>query len=315
MSLPIILDCDPGNDDALGILVAAGHANICLHAVTTGAGHLSGDRTVKNAAKTLHLSGRNDIPLAAGALNPILRDRMIAGVLDMTSALDPERPDLQEQDIDPRSSSDLIIESVLSEDTPTIVTTGPLTNLATALHRSPEIVDSLDRIFVLGGSWGLGNKTAASEWNILCDPEAAHIVFNSGIPITMIPIDALNHVGITPQLIDRTKAIGGMVSDFAVELLQSLIKTFRPSGTMAPKFMPLNDPVACIIAAESEIVETYSARVDIELHGQHTYGRTVVDFNLRNDAKANVDIVTRIDCDKTHDSFIDALTRLSNLDK
>ena len=131
----------------------------------------------------------------------------------------------------------------------------------------------------------------------------------------MIPIDALNHVGITPQLIDRTKAIGGMVSDFAVELLQSLIKTFRPSGTMAPKFMPLNDPVACIIAAESEIVETYPARVDIELHGQHTYGRTVVDFNLRNDAKANVDIVTRIDCDKTHDSFIDALTRLSNLDK
>tara|TARA_B100001093_G_scaffold519649_1_gene609654 strand:+ start:1094 stop:2041 length:948 start_codon:yes stop_codon:yes gene_type:complete len=314
MSLPIILDCDPGNDDALGILVAVGHANISLHAVTTGAGHLSGDRTVKNAAKTLHLSGRNDIPLAAGALNPILRDRMIAGVLDMTSALDPERPDLEEQDIDPRSSSDLIIESVLSEDVSTIVTTGPLTNLAIALHRSPKIVDSLHRIFVLGGSWGLGNKTAASEWNILCDPEAAHIILNSGIPVTMIPIDALNNVGITPQLIDRTKAIGGKVSDFAVELLQSLVKTFRPSGTMAPKFMPLNDPVACIVAAQSEIVETHSARVDIELHGQHTYGRTVVDFNLRNDAKANVDIVTRIDCDKTHDSFIDALTRLSNLD-
>tara|TARA_B100001094_G_C18115161_1_gene763547 strand:+ start:428 stop:1375 length:948 start_codon:yes stop_codon:yes gene_type:complete len=314
MSLPIILDCDPGNDDALGILVAVGHANISLHAVTTGAGHLSGDRTVKNAAKTLHLSGRNDIPLAAGALNPILRDRMIAGVLDMTSALDPERPDLEEQDIDPRSSSDLIIESVLSEDVSTIVTTGPLTNLAIALHRSPKIVDSLNRIFVLGGSWGLGNKTAASEWNILCDPEAAHIILNSGIPVTMIPIDALNNVGITPQLIDRTKAIGGKVSDFAVELLQSLVKTFRPSGTMAPKFMPLNDPVACIVAAQSEIVETHSARVDIELHGQHTYGRTVVDFNLRNDAKANVDIVTRIDCDKTHDSFIDALTRLSNLD-
>tara|TARA_B100001057_G_scaffold298087_1_gene298298 strand:- start:244 stop:1191 length:948 start_codon:yes stop_codon:yes gene_type:complete len=314
MPLPIILDCDPGNDDALGILVAAGHANISLHAVTTGAGHLSGDRTVKNAAKTLHLSGRNDIPLAAGALNPILRDRMIAGVLDMTSALDPERPDLEEQDIDPRSSSDLIIESVLSEDISTIVTTGPLTNLAIALHRSPKIVDSLNRIFVLGGSWGLGNKTAASEWNILCDPEAAHIILNSGIPVTMIPIDALNNVGITPQLIDRTKAIGGKVSDFAVELLQSLVKTFRPSGTMAPKFMPLNDPVACIVAAQSEIVETHSARVDIELHGQLTYGRTVVDFNLRNDAKANVDIVTRIDCDKTHDSFIDALTRLSNLD-
>ncbi len=315
MSLPIILDCDPGNDDALGILVAAGHSEINLQAVTTGAGHLSGDRTARNAAKTLFLSGQNNVPVGAGALNPLVRERMIAGVLDMTSALDPERPDLEEQEIDPLNSSDLIIKSVLYEDIPTIVTTGPLTNLATALHRSPEIVDSLDRIFVLGGSWGLGNKTAASEWNILCDPEAAHIVFNSGVPVTMIPIDALNHVGITPQLIDRTKAIGGKVSDFAVELLQSLVKTFRPSGTMAPKYMPLNDPVACIVAAQSEIFETHSARVDIELHGQHTYGRTVVDFNLRNDAKANVDIVTRIDCDKTHDSFIDALTRLSNLDK
>jgi inosine-uridine nucleoside N-ribohydrolase len=314
MSLPIILDCDPGNDDALGILVAAGHSGINLQAVTTGAGHLSGDRTARNAAKTLFLSGRNDIPVGAGALNPLVRERMIAGVLDMTSALDPERPDLKEQEIDFRHSSDLIIQTVLSEDTSTIVTTGPLTNLAIAFHRSPKIVDSLERIFVLGGSWGLGNKTAASEWNILCDPEAAHIVFNSGVPITMIPIDALNHVGITPELINRTSAIGGTVGNFATELLQSLVKTFQPSGTMAPKFMPLNDPVACIVAAQLEIAQTHPARVDIEISGQHTYGRTVVDFNLRNDAIANVDVVTKLDCNKTHDSFIDALTRLENLD-
>ena len=314
MSLPIILDCDPGNDDALGILVAAGHAAIDLRAVTTGAGHLAGDRTARNAAITLHLSGRSDIPVGAGALNPLVRERMIAGVLDMASALDLERPDLEAQDLDPRHSAELIAQTVLSGDAATIVTTGPLTNLAMALHRTPEIAATLERIVMLGGSWGLGNKTAAAEWNILCDPEAAHVVLGAGVPITMLPIDALGPVGITPDLIKRTHAIGGPVGSFATELLQSLVTTFRPGIAMAPKFMPLNDPVASLVAAQPELAQTQPARVDIELTGRHTYGRTVVDFGLRGDAVANVDVVTQLDCDRTLHTFVDALTRLANLD-
>ena len=314
MSLPIILDCDPGNDDALGILVAAGHAAIDLRAVTTGAGHLASDRTARNAAITLHLSGRSNIPVGAGALNPLVRERMIAGVLDMASALDPERPDLEGQVLDPRHSADLITQTVLLEDITTIVTTGPLTNLAMALRHTPEITATLERIVMLGGSWGLGNKTAAAEWNILCDPEAAHIVLGAGIPITMLPIDALSPVGITPELIKRTHAIGGPVGSFATELLQSLVTTFRPGSAMAPKFMPLNDPVASLVAAQPELTQTQPARVDIELTGRHTYGRTVVDFGLRGDALANVDVVTQLDCDRTLDTFVDALTRLANLD-
>jgi inosine-uridine nucleoside N-ribohydrolase len=314
MSLPIILDCDPGNDDALGIFVAAGHAAIDLRAVTTGAGHLASDRTARNAAITLHLSGRSNIPIGAGALNPLVRERMIAGVLDMASALDPERPDLEGQDLDPRHSMDLITQTVLSGGATTIVTTGPLTNLAMALRHTPEITATLERIVMLGGSWGLGNKTAAAEWNILCDPEAAHVVLGAGIPITMLPIDALSPVGITPELIECTHAIGGPVGSFATELLQSLVTTFRPGSTMAPKFMPLNDPVASLVAAQPELAQTQPARVDIELTGRHTYGRTVVDFGLRGDAVANVDVVTQLDCDRTLDTFIDALTRLANLD-
>ena len=314
MSLPIILDCDPGNDDALGILVAAGHAEIDLRAVTTGAGHLTGARTARNAAKTLRLSGRSDIPLGAGALNPLVRERMIAGVLDMTSALDPERPDLEEQDLDPRHSADLIAQTLLSGDAASIVTTGPLTNLAMALNRTPEIAAKLERITILGGSWGLGNKTAAAEWNILCDPEAAHVVLSAGIPVTMIPIDALNPVGITPDLIKRIRAIGGTIGDFATELLQSLVMTFRPGNTMAPKFMPLNDPVASLVAAQPKLAQTQPARVDVELAGHHTYGRTVIDFGLRDGAVANVDVVTQLNCDQTINAFVDALTRLANLD-
>lgn len=314
MSLPIILDCDPGNDDALGILVATGHATLDLRAVTTGAGHLASDRTARNAAITLRLSGRSDIPVGVGALKPLVRERMIAGVLDMTSALDPERPDLEAQDIDPRHSVDMIVQTVLSGDASTIVTTGPLTNLAMALRRSPDISVALRRIVMLGGSWGLGNKTAAAEWNILCDPEAAHVVLGAGIPITMLPLDALSPVGITPDLIARVHAIGGPVGHFAAELLQSLVTTFRPGGVMSPKFMPLNDPVATLVAAQPELAHTQPARVDVELAGRHTYGRTVVDFALRDDVQANVDVAIQLDRDRILFAFVDALTRLANSD-
>jgi inosine-uridine nucleoside N-ribohydrolase len=183
-----------------------------------------------------------------------------------------------------------------------------------ALNRTPEIAAKLERITILGGSWGLGNKTAAAEWNILCDPEAAHVVLSAGIPVTMIPIDALNPVGITPDLIKRIRAIGGTIGDFATELLQSLVMTFRPGNTMAPKFMPLNDPVASLVAAQPKLAQTQPARVDVELAGHHTYGRTVIDFGLRDGAVANVDVVTQLNCDQTINAFVDALTRLANLD-
>ena len=161
---------------------------------------------------------------------------------------------------------------------------------------------------------GLGNKTAAAEWNILCDPEAAHVVLGAGVPITMLPIDALSPVGITPDLIKRTKAIGGPIGNFAAELLQSLVTTFRPASVLAPKFMPLNDPVATLVAAQPELAQSQPACVDVELAGRHTYGRTVVDFGLRDGAAANVDVVTQLDCDGTLNAFVDALTRLESPD-
>jgi inosine-uridine nucleoside N-ribohydrolase len=310
MTLPILLDCDPGNDDALGILVAAGHAGLDLKAVTTGAGHLAGERTARNAAITLELARKPDIPVAGGNTGPLVRERLIAGVLDMDSALDPERDDLPARRLDDRHSVDLIIETVRSGTVSTIVTSGPQTNIALALRRAPDIAAKLQRIIILGGSWGLGNKTAAAEWNILCDPEAAAIVFDAGVPITMLPIDALVQVGITPDLIDRTAAIGGRIGDFSAELLTSLVGTFR-SGVLAPAFMPLNDPVASLVAADPALVKTVPARVDVELAGRHTYGRTVVDFAMRGGTPPNADVVIRFDRERVENAFVGALERLA----
>lgn len=309
MTLPIILDCDPGNDDALGILVAAGHGGLDLKAVTTGAGHLAGDRTARNGAIALAAAGRGDIPVSAGAMGPLVRERLIAGVLDHDSALDPERPDLDAVALDPRHSADLMTETVLSGAASTVVTTGPLTNLALALRRAPLLAGRIERIVSLGGSWGLGNKTAAAEWNVLCDPEAAAIVFGAGIPLTLVPIDVGPQAGITERLIADAEAVGGSVGAFATELLRSLVVTFRP-GVFGPSHMPLNDPVASLIAAEPHLARTVPARLEVELAGRFTYGRTVIDFASRL-GPANADIVVELDGAGIHKSLVAALKRLA----
>jgi inosine-uridine nucleoside N-ribohydrolase len=310
MTSPILHDCDPGNDDALAILVAAGHAGLDLRAVTTGAGHLAWERTARNAAITVARSGRRGIPVAAGAQAPLVRERLIAGVLDLESALDPNRPDLEAVGLDRRHSAELIAETVRKGAT-TIVTTGPLTNLAMALRREPELSSRIERIVTLGGAWGLGNKTAAAEWNILCDPEAAAIVFGAGIPVTLIPVDGAANAGITPSLITSTEEIGGPVGSFAAELLRSLVSTFRP-GLFGPEHMPLNDPVAPLVAADPTLARIVPARVDVELAGKFTYGRTVIDFAGKSDEPANADVVIGLDEERVHRAFVDAIARLAN---
>lgn len=312
MTTSLILDCDPGNDDALAILVALGHADLELKAVTTGAGHLSGDRTAHNAAIAMAVAGR-DVPVAAGAMTPFVRERLIAGVLDLGSALDPERPDLNAVALDVRHSADVIADGV-RQGVGTIVTTGPLTNLAMALRRHPDIAERIERIVTLGGAWGLGNKTAAAEWNMLCDPEAAAIVFDARIPITLIPIDAAAQVGITDKLIARVEAVAGTVGSFAGELLRSLILTFQ-RGLLGPDLMPLNDPVAPLVAANPALARSVPARVDVELAGRLTYGRTVIDFAGRSGMPSNVDVVISLDALQIHDALVSALQRLAHCNR
>jgi inosine-uridine nucleoside N-ribohydrolase len=310
MSLPILIDCDPGNDDALAILVAAGHAGLDLKAVTTGAGHLDGERTARNGAIAAALSGRRDIQVARGAAGPLVRERLIAGVLDLASGLDPERPELAAPALDARHSADLIADLVRAGQVSTIVTTGPLTNLALALRRHPELAGEIRRIVTLGGAWGLGSKTAAAEWNVLCDPEAAAIVFGAGIPLTLIPIDVGADAGITEALVGEAEAVGGRIGAFAGELLRSLVSTFRP-GLFGPPHMPLNDPVAPLVAADPSLARSVPARLEVELAGKFTYGRTVIDFAGRSGLPANADIVISLDGDRILQGLVAALARLA----
>jgi inosine-uridine nucleoside N-ribohydrolase len=314
VTISIVHDCDPGNDDALAILAALGSPHLSLAAVTTGAGHLAADRTARNAAIALGVAGAEGIPVTRGAPTPLVRERLIAGVLDLESALDPERPDLPAVAIDEaRTSAETIADLASRNPGLTIVTTGPFTNLALALRSRPSLASKLGRIVALGGAWGLGNKTAAAEWNVLCDPEAAAIVFGAGVPITLLPIDSAAQVVIDDALVEAVEALPGRGARFAVELLRSLRATFRSGAPFAPSDMPLNDPLAVLVAAEPALARTMPARVDVELAGRFTYGRTVIDFAGKSGLPANCEVVVQFDVAATRQAFVHALARLSSL--
>lgn len=310
--IDLLHDCDPGNDDAVAILAALGHPSVKLLAVTTGAGHLAGERTAVNAAITVAAASPCKVPVSAGATGPLLRERLIARILDMDNGLDPVRDDLERTALDERHSVDRIATEVTLHPGLTIVTTGPLTNLALALRRHPEIADKIGRIVTLSGAWGLGTKSAAAEWNILCDPEAAAIVYDAGIPLTMVPVDASATVPITAALIDRIAGLPGRAAALAAELLASLVTTHRP-GVFAPPEMPLHDPCAILVAAAPDIARTVPARVDVETTKGLNYGRTVVDFAARSDRPVNCDVVISFDVAATHEALFQALSALSRL--
>jgi inosine-uridine nucleoside N-ribohydrolase len=310
--IDIIHDCDPGNDDAVGILVALGDPDLNLLAVTTGAGHLASDRTARNAAITMAAAAPVSAPVAAGSTGPLIRERMIARWLDMTSGLDAERNDLEAVELDVMHSVDRLAEELRLHPGLTVVATGPLTNLALLIRRYPVEAASIGRIITLGGAWGLGTKTAAAEWNILCDPEAAAIVYGAGIPLTMVPTDSSGLVPIDDNLIGALKALPGPAAALAAELLQSLTTTFHP-GILGPDKPPLFDPCAIVFAADPGIAKTVPARVDIDTTHGLNYGRTVVDFAGRAGQASNCDVVIEFDIAATQRRLVDAIAALSRV--
>ncbi|MEG1690229.1 MAG: nucleoside hydrolase, partial [Hafnia sp.] len=184
MSLPIILDCDPGHDDAIALILALASPELELKAVTTSAGNQTPDKTLRNALRILTLLQRSDIPVAGGAVKPLMRELIIADNVHGESGLDG--PDLPEPNFAPQTCNavELIAQTLRASQQPvTVVATGPLTNIALLLTSHPELHAKISRIVIMGGAAMLGNWTPAAEFNIYVDPEAAEIVFQSGLPI------------------------------------------------------------------------------------------------------------------------------------
>jgi purine nucleosidase/pyrimidine-specific ribonucleoside hydrolase len=301
MATRVILDCDPGHDDALAILLAAADpAAIDLRAITTVAGNQTLAKTTLNARRICTVAGITGVPIAAGADRPLAQEPLIADGIHGESGLDgPDFPP-PTVEVDPRGALAVATE-VLREPT-TIVATGPLTNVATLLARG---VDNVDRIVLMGGSTGRGNMAPLAEFNIFADPEAAAAVFGSGVPITMCSLDVTHQALATPEVLRRIADIGTPLARICHQLLTFFAGTYREVfGFESP---PVHDPVAVAAVIDPTIVSVRPANVEIELAGTYTRGATVVDLERVTGRRPNVDVATALAVDRFWDLMVSAI--------
>lgn len=302
----IVLDCDPGHDDAIAILLAARAPSLKLEAITTVAGNQTVQKTSRNALRVCSLAGIRDVPIAAGMDRPLLREQRVAADIHGESGLDG--PALPEPSLAlaPIHAVDLLIELLLaSAGDLTIVATGPLTNVATAIRREPAILPKIQRIVLMGGAIGLGNTTPAAEFNIYVDPEAAHIVFNCGRPVTMIGLDVTHQAQATPEVRERIRALGTPVARLVDGLLEFFAETYRTVFNFpAP---PVHDPCAVARVIDATLVRGQPMRVDVELRGEFTTGRTVCDVYGTSGKPPNAEVGRELDVARFWDLLIDTL--------
>ncbi len=272
MPLPIIIDCDPGHDDAIAILLALASPEVELLGVTTVAGNATLAHTTANAIRVLDFAGRPDIPVAAGAARPWVQDPFTASGTHGATGLDgPELPP-PSRDPDPRHAIDLIAELVAASAKPvTLVPTGPMTNAGLFLARHPEIAERLDRIVLMGGSIGLGNVTPSAEFNIWADPEAARRLFTSGLDVTMVGLDVTHQALITPADAARLRAAGR-----ASRLVAELVDFYGRAHTHM-QGSPIHDAVAVAELIDPTMLTLAQVHIDVDC-GPLCRGRTVVDL-------------------------------------
>ncbi|HEH9403787.1 TPA: pyrimidine-specific ribonucleoside hydrolase RihA [Aeromonas bestiarum] len=277
MALPVILDCDPGHDDAIALILALASPELKVLAVTTSAGNQTPDKTLNNALRILTLLGRDDIPVAAGAPKPLARELIIADNVHGESGLDG--PKLPDPAFAPQAMTGLELMAKCLRESPepvTLVPTGPLTNIALLLAAHPELKSRIARIVLMGGAAGAGNWTPAAEFNIYVDPQAADMVFKSGIPITMCGLDVTHEAQVMDEDIARVRAIANPVAQCVAGLLDFFMIYHRdPKWGFAGA--PLHDPCTIAWLLAPELFHGVECRVDIETSGTHTTGMTVVD--------------------------------------
>ena len=307
-SLPIVLDCDPGHDDALAIVLAVARPELRLLAITTVAGNAPLDRTTRNALRVLTLLGRSEIPVAAGAERPLVRDPWVPVEFHGDSGLDGA--DLPEPAVGaaPVSALELTAGLLREAGTPvTIVATGPLTNVALLLRAEPALRDRIAEISLMGGSLGEGNTTAAAEFNIWADPEAAAIVFDSGIPIRMAGLDVTHQALVLPDDIARLEGLGTRPGRVFADLMRFFAIHHRERyGWDGP---PIHDAVAVAWLAVPDLVTSTRLRVDVETTGVHTRGRTVADREGLSGRPVNATVGLTIDRARLIDLVVDAVGR------
>ena len=276
--IKIILDCDPGHDDAVAIIMAASHPKIDLLGVTVVAGNQTIRKTTENALNVVQKIGREDIKVYQGCGGPMVRNRqVIADDIHGVTGLDG--PVFDELNIkkDKMHAVDFIIKTLMeSEDKITLVPTGPLTNIAMAMRMEPKIINKIERIVLMGGAYQLGNTTPAAEFNIYADAEAAYVVTNSGLPIVMMTLDMTRQTLCYPEIVERMRKLKTVKSDLFCDLMEFFGSTQKKVFGWAGG--PLHDPTCIAYLIDESIIETKDMFVEVEIRSEKSYGRTLCDY-------------------------------------
>jgi ribosylpyrimidine nucleosidase len=300
----IILDCDPGHDDAVAITLAANSDKIDLLGITVVAGNQTLEKTQINARNVCQWLGV-DVPVYAGCGQPMVREKMIAGDIHGETGLDgPVFPPLTKE-LEKEHAVDFIVKTLMESDGDiTMVTTGPMTNLAMAMRMEPAIIPKIKQIVLMGGAYTNGNVTPAAEFNIIAD-----VCFTSGRPITMMGLDVTRKVLCYPEIVDRMEKIGNKASKLFADLMRFFCKTQKE--VFGWEGGPLHDPVTIAWLIDPSVVTLKPMHVDIDIRSVQSYGRTNCDFFGYGGQEPTANVAIDIDAAKFWDIVEAGLRRYS----
>lgn len=305
--IKVIMDCDVGHDDAVALMVAASDPGIELLGITVVSGNQTLENTLRNTLNVVqHLSLH--IPVYAGMGEPMIRDRFNAPEIHGQSGLDGPVFEQLHLQAEKEHAVNFIIRTLRESDEKiTLVPTGPLTNIAMALRMAPDIREKIERISLMGGAFGLGNYTPAAEFNVYADPEAAHVVFSSGLPIVMMGLDLTNQTIADMDIIQRMEAIGNKAGKLFGDMLRFTFESQKLFGLTAG---PVHDVTAITYVVRPDLFEVKPGYVEVCLDKGNCYGRTVVDFSGICGKKPNALVGTGVHLSEFWD-YVEE--RLSNL--
>jgi purine nucleosidase/pyrimidine-specific ribonucleoside hydrolase len=295
VAVPVLIDCDPGHDDAMAILLALASPELDVLGITTVHGNTTLENATANALRVLELAGRTDVRVAAGAERPLVRDPAVAADVHGASGLDgPELPPARIVPVAEHAVDFLAAALLEAPERVTLVPTGPLTNIALLLARHPRAAAKVERIVLMGGAIAEGNVTPAAEFNVWVDPEAAARVFASGLDVTMIGLDVTHRALLTARHAERLRAagrIGAFTADLHAFYARFHAEVYGWDGA------PVHDAVAVAHVIDGGIVRTERRNVEVDCASALCRGRTVVDLWRRTGRAENAHVGVDLDAE------------------
>lgn len=307
----VLIDSDPGHDDMIAIMLACASDKLKVTGITTVAGNQEGEKTFNNALKILTLINQKDVPVARGFDKPILQELVTAPEIHGVSGLDGADLPVPEVKSSPLHAVEFIIKTLLeSKERLYLIPTGPLTNIGVALLREPKIKEKIEMIVLMGGAVFESNVTPAAEFNIYVDPEAAKIVFKSGVPIVMVGLNVTNKALFSFEDIDKLEKLNGRVSKIVGPLLRFFAKNYHEIFGL--EGAPLHDALAVSYVIDKTILDLKLLHVDIETSGEFTRGQTVVDIYGVTKKIPNAEVAFNLDLKKFKDLVFKTIKILDN---